>query len=148
MKQYSLKNNEGQLLLIGGIIITFLILAMAAISISVSEINKPIYKKEFIRQNYANIREEFGRTYNDSIKDKKQWIKQTEPSSENTICKPYFNYTTQLFIFVAKSDGNYFNAVYVSTDYNVDGSFKGLTADLSFNNGKESISERVIYVLT
>lgn len=143
MKKYSLKNDEGQLLLIGGILITFLILAMVTISISISDINKPVYKKDFIRQDYANIKEEFGRALNSKLEDKIHEI--TSDADADAICKPYFNDVRDMFIFVVKSDGNYFNAEYMEPFFNSGGSIKGLEVRLTFSNEKESISEVIIY---
>jgi len=143
MKKYSLKNDKGQLLLIGGILITFLILAMVTISINISDINKPVYKKDFIRQDYANIKEEFGRTLKAKLEDKIQEI--TTVSDANAICIPYFNDVRDMFIFVVKSDGNYFNAEYIEPFFNNGGSVKGLKVRLTFINEKESITEEVTY---
>jgi len=145
MKKTSLKNDQGQLLLIGGVIITFLILAMSAISISVSNINKPVSKTDFIRQDYANIREEFGRALYDKLKDKRLDVTPADDASSHPICRTHFEYQKEMFIYTAKLDGYYFNAVYFSTDYS-GGLFIGLTADLTFSNEKESVSERVTYV--
>ena len=143
MKKYSLKNDEGQLLLIGGILITFLILAMVTISISISDINKPVYKKDFIRQDYTNIREEFGRVLYYELEDKIHEI--TSEADADAICKPYFNDVRDMFIFTVKSDGNYFNAVYKEPFFNSGGSIKGLKVELTLSNEKETISEVVIY---
>lgn len=143
MRRSSLNNDEGQLLLIGGVLITFLILAMAAISISISDINKPVYKKDFILQDYANIREEFGRTLNCKMQDK--LIDITSVADADTICRPYFYDAKEMFVFTAKTEGNFFNAEYLEPFFNSDSSLKGLKVRLTFSNEKESISEVVIY---
>ena len=136
------KNNEAQLLLIGGVIIAFLIIAMSSISISISDINKPVHKTDFIRQNYANIREEFGRTLNDTLENVSGDI-ENNTTDKNTIFMPNFNYTKQMYIFVAKSNGNNFNVdnpelIFPDGD---DSNLTGVNVKLSFGNEKEFITE-------
>ena len=139
------KNNKSQLLLIGGVLTTILILSMAMISISIPDITKPVYKKDFILYEYTNVREEFGvllkgnlKKVVDNIIDKDSFIDYGEA---------HFTETKDMFIFIEKSHGNYFNAEYDPDDplFFSSGPPKTVEITLTLKNEKEIISEVVTY---
>lgn len=138
-----IKNNESQLLLIGGVLITIIILSMTMISISIPDITKPVYKKDFIKYEYANIREEFGVLLNDNLEGVIDHISDSDTFDEFGML--HFEETKQMFSYLEKSHGNYFNAEYV--DFS-SGPPKKVEIKLTLKNEKETITEIVEYELS
>ena len=135
------KNKKAQLLLIGGVLITFLILSLSMISISIPDITRPIYKKDFINYEYSNVKEEFGVLLNVSLKKVREYI-----NDENTFeeyGKAHFNETKEMFVYIEKTNGNYFNVEYLN--YDAGSSPKTIRVRLTLRNNKENISEVVHY---
>lgn len=137
------KNNKSQLLLIGGVLTTILILSMAMISISIPDITKPVYKKDFIQYEYTNVREEFGILLKGNLKKVITNIVDNDTFDE--FGNPHFNETKEMFIFIEKSHGNYFNAEHIADSLYVYGPTKTLQIKLILINEKETISEVVTY---
>jgi len=146
-----LRSNKSQLLLIGGVIITILMLSMAVISISIPDITRPVYKKDFISYEFANVREEFGILLKGNMKKIIDDIDPTEPGADfDSLGLPHFDETKDMFIFIEKKHGNYFNAEYISGSYNPGspGSPKTVQVELTLKNEKETISEVVTYAIS
>lgn len=135
------KNNKSQLLLIGGVLTTILILSMAMISISIPDITKPVYKKDFIQYEYTNVREEFGILLKGNLKKVIDDIDGDAKFDDYGIL--HFDETKEMFIFIEKSHGNYFNAEY--RDYVDSSSPKAVEIKLTLKNEKDIISEVVTY---
>ena len=134
-------NNQGQLFLLGGVILTVLIISLAVISTNVSDIYIRVDDTDYIKPDYDNIRKEFGLTLEEQLSDNLRYI--TE--SDDSLVTPIFNYVKDIFIFAQSLHGNYFNAVYDSMTFTPDGSANGITVTLTLDNGIEQISEEVTY---
>lgn len=142
-----LRKNKSQLLLIGGVIITFLMLSMAMVSISIPDITRPVYKKDFILYEFANVKEEFGILLKGNMK---KIIDDIDPSEDdvnfNSLGVPHFDETKEMFIFIEKLNGNYFNAEYITGSYKH--APKTVQVELTLKNEKELISEVVTYEIS
>jgi len=136
------KNNKSQLLLIGGVLTTILILSMAMISISIPDITKPVYKKDFIQYEYTNVREEFGILLKGNLKKVINDI--DSEATFNDFGNLHFIETKEMFVFIEKSHNNYFNAEYIAGTY-ISGPPKTVEIKLTLKNEKEIISEVVTY---
>jgi hypothetical protein len=133
------QRNDGQLLLLGGVMITVFIVALAVISISLSDINIPIDKKSFIKLDFDNARREFGVALQDRLEDKSSYINYED------IVSIYFNDTRDIFIFAEGLRGNCFDAVYLGISYKFDNSPDTILVGLSLSNKNDYIYEEVKY---
>jgi len=108
-----IKENKGQLLTVAGIIITISILSIAFVSINLSSIYMPIEKGSFLKNEYGNIRREFGGVIQDNLNGKLDY----EQEDFIKIFNYYFNETKDIFTYVETLHGYYFNAEFVSILY-------------------------------
>lgn len=143
-KKQIIKSNDGQLLLLAGIIISISIIAFASITAELStNIGITIDKSSFLKSNYDNVRKEFGVALQDNLEGKLDYQKTTVENLVNL----YFNDTRETFVFYVESlHSNYFDAEFLELTYNA-GQINGLKAVLTLANEKEYISEVVTYEL-
>lgn len=142
------KNNDnGQLLMLAGIIITISILSLAVVSISLSEATTFSNKNSFIKYEYDNVRTEFGVALKERLVD----LSQYEDDEIDTI-KAYIDDTKDIFVFTENLDGYYFDVIYddnvanfLSNHIIEKGTDKiGLKLGLYLTNGDESIYEQSV----
>jgi len=134
------RNNDAQILLLGGIAMSVAILTLAMISVSLSSISTPIDKSTFIKSEYDNIRREFGVALQDRLDGKLDY--------NEDLIRLYFNDTKDTFVFFIESlHGNNFNAEYIGLTYTTDDVVDGMAVALTLSNGVECITEDVEYNL-
>ena len=142
-----IKNDDsGQLLLLGGVMLTILIISLAVISTSVSDIYISVDNTDFIKSEYDNIRREFGLALESNLIDKLEYV--TPGTDGDNIVLPYFNDVKDVFIFTESLYGNYFDANFIRNNFSPEEEAIGMIVELTFDNGKESITEEVEYVFS
>jgi len=141
------KEKNAQLLLLGGIIITVILITSASIAISLSNVSIPLDKTSSIKNNYDNIRKQFGIALKDNVKD---YLEEFGPQSSKTLVEQYFEDVKSTFsFFIETYNDNYFDATI--TDIWNDGSgieIEGvLKIELTYSDNDEEIVEEVVYDL-
>ncbi len=131
-------DNKGQLLIIGGIIVTIFIVFSAVLTVNLSATHKPVDKTSFITPEYNNVREKFGYALNDRLS--------TELMGFDNVVFAIFNDTKAEFKYGELRHGYYFDAELVQIR-SVDGKPEGLEVTLTLSNKKDSISDNVYYLI-
>ncbi len=137
----NLDNNSGQLFLMGGVIITLLIIGLAVVSTSLSEVTTEYKKENYLRDEYVNIRNEFGVALQDRIESKFNYVF----LGNDQIIQTYFEKIRDEFVFVEKLHGYNFNAEYVDCFYTTGDKVESVSIKLILSNGEDSVSEIVNY---
>jgi len=131
--------SDGQLLMVGGVAITIIILTLGVVSLSLVDITVPIEKKLYIKPEFDNVRKEFGVALEERLGDLSKY-------SVDTI-KLHFNETLDSFVYVEALRGNYFNASYEGILYK-NHVPSGLFVTLTLMNADERVNEEVAYVFS
>jgi len=146
-----LDDNRGQLLMLAGIIITISILSLALVSISLSGEVSISKKNSFIKNEYDNVRTEFGVALKDRLVD----LSNYNGEDFNTTIKEYILDTEDIFVFTENLDGYFFDVIFIKDNAGNDefvimkGSDKiGVKLNLFLTNGGESVyEESVEYII-
>jgi hypothetical protein len=137
------KENNAQLLLLGGIIISVILIASAAIAINLSNISIPLDKTSSIKTDYDNIRKEFGIALKDNVKD---YLTEFDPDDALQLTQMYSEDIKDTFVFFIESyNDNYFDAE-IGEEWK-DGIVGVITVKLTLSDSDEIIQEEVVYDL-
>ena len=138
------KKNDGQLLLLAGIVISVSIIAFASITANLStSIGVPIDKTSALKSSYDNIRKEFGIALMYRLEGRLDYSK----ASVENLVNLYFNETKEIFVFYIESlNDNYFDAKFLDLIYN-DGKITGMSVLLTVGTDNEYLQEVVTYEL-
>jgi len=143
MKKINKKNNA-QLLLLGGIMISIILIASASIAISLSNISIPLDKTSSIKTDYDNIRKEFGIALKDNIN---QYLLTFDSVNALKLTKIHFEDIKNTFVFFIENfNDNYFDAEIVNDDWKDDVTGV-ITVKLTLSDSDETIQEEVVYDL-
>jgi hypothetical protein len=135
-----IKNNKGQLITLAGIMITISILSVAFVSVNLSSIYLPLKKGSFLKEEYDNVRREFGGVLKDRLNEKLDY----EASDFMKCFNYYFNETKDIFSYIETLCGFYFNAEFISMLYK-NNMPSGFVCVLTLSNDNQYIEEEVIY---
>ena len=147
------KENNAQLLLLGGIIISVILIASASIAISLSNVSIPLDKTSSIKSDYDNIRKEFGIALKDNVKE---YFMVFNASASSSLTKIFFEDIKNTFTFFIETfNDNYFDAeileelVGSGPDTTIwRGSVVGvMTVKMTLSDSDEIIQEEVVYDL-
>ena len=129
------KEDNAQLLLIGGITICILIIVSSATIVSMSGVNIPIDKTSFIKSEYDNIRSKFYLVLKHNLESR---------LDDEEYVMSSFNYTRDQFSFAEARHDVYFYAEFLDFYY-ISDQPKGIITRLTLRNDNDVMSEEVIY---
>jgi len=132
-------NKDGQIFLLGGVVITIAILVFGVVITSLSDVTESVNKESFLLDDYNNIRKEFGIILNNNIGE---YI--TGADENINIINFYFNDSRDVFVFIGATHGYYFNSEFIGLTYKGDDP-DGLIARLTLSNDYDYICEEVSY---
>ena len=131
--------DDAQLLAMGGILISIIVISSAVITINLSNSSIPLDKSDFIKTDFDNIRKEFGVALQDRLEEKMDY-------DEEDI-KKFFYDIALTFSFAESLRDNYFFAEYIEITNTVDDRPNGIKAKLTVGNKNEFITEVVQYYI-
>lgn len=131
-----LSDNQGQLLVVAGIIITIMIVVSSIATINITSVTQPIDKTGFIKKEFENVRADFG-YYLDDI------LIQEILEDENELDK-VFDDAVRLFKFAEARHNYYFNAE-LEEIISYSSSPDLLKVNLTIRDLDDSVSEIVYY---
>ena len=137
------KDSEAQLFLIGGVMITVVIIGLAVVSIEIPEATKSYSEENFLKTDYNNVREEFGIALQDELGDKLQYIS----GCDDEVIISYFNEIRGYFAFAAYLHGNDFSASYNDVGSFFSSSGAEMRVVLMLGNDEDFIEEEVVYYI-
>jgi hypothetical protein len=129
------KEDNAQLLLIGGITICILIILSSAAIVSMSGVNIPIDKTSFIKGEYDNIRSKLYQVLKHNLENR---------LDDEEYVMSIFNYARDQFSFAEARHDMYFHAEFLDFYY-ISDQPKGIITKLTLRNNYDVISEEVIY---
>lgn len=135
-----IKDDKGQLITLAGIVIVISILSVAFVSINLSSIYIPIEKGSFLKNEYENVRQEFGFMMQDNVNEKLSY----ENNEFVGIFNNYFNDTKDVFTYIETLHGYYFNAEFVDILYK-DNSPSGFICVLTLSTDNQFVEEEIKY---
>ena len=146
LKSYSnnrFRKNDAQLLLLGGIIITVILISSASIAISLSNVSIPLDKTSSIKGDYENIRKEFGIALKDNVGE---YLDDFEYEISKDLTVLFFEDIKNSFIFFIEIyNNNYFDAEIL--EIWKDDTVGVLLVRLTLSDSDEKIQEDVVYDL-
>ena len=137
-------NNEAQLLTMGGILVSIIIISSAIITINLSNVSTPLDKNDFIKYEFDNVRKEFGVALQDKLENKIQYATR----DNDALVRYYFNDTSMVFAYTEFLRGNYFKAEYLGLTFDTEDRADGIIARLVLGNDREYIIEEVEYYIS
>ena len=142
---YDVKNrNDAQLLTMGGVLVSIIIISSAIITINLSNVITPLDKNDFIKHEFDNVRKEFGVALQDKLKNKIQYVTR----DNDALVSFYFNDISRSFAYIEFLRGNYFKAEYLGLTFDTEDRADGVIACLTLDNTKERIIEEVEYYIS
>jgi len=132
-------NNNGQLFIVAGVIITIMIVVSAIVTIDISSVTRPIDKSNFIKNEFENIKADFGYYIND--------ILTTEVLEDNAELQKIFDDSNSLFKFAEARHNYYFNAKLILPVLSYSDKKDTLKVEVTLSDSDDSISEVVYYFI-
>jgi len=136
MRKFSDKN--GQLLVVAGVIVTIMIVVASIATINITSVTQPIDKTSFIRNEFENVRSDFGYYLEDMLS--------SEVLSDSKELNKVFNDSVGLFKFAEARHNYYFDAELVDVIAYSDVP-DVLKVNLTLKDLDDSISEYVYYYI-
>jgi len=136
-------NDKGQIFLIGGVMITLVIISLAVLSIQISQVTSSYTDKYYLKNEYENICEEFGIMLEDKLGGNLRYVS----NPDDTIIVATFNEINDYFSYASSIHGNSFHASYDVTNSNVSSSAARLRVQMSLSNEYDSIQNEIDYYI-
>ena len=136
-------NDDGQIFLIGGVMITLVIISLAVLSIQISEVTSSYTDKYYLKNDYENICEEFGIMLEDKLGENLRYVS----GPNDAIIVASFNEINDYFSYASSLHGTSFHASYNATNSNVSSSAARLRVYMSLSNEYDCVQGEIDYYI-